>query len=361
MTVQEPLIAIPPPLAPNMKAASGINYAYLSIDGGGTKTETALYLPNKKIYFARTGPGNPEAYGTETATVNILESIREVLSQAYNDHERDFVIKASFGGISGIDERNEIIAMENVISNAVDKTSVLIMNDVVSAWSTSLLCQEGVVVISGTGSNCFGVNNEGQAWRVGGWGHLFADEGSGYLIGLNGLKKVFQWRDGRGKATSLSEMALRHYDVPSVLHLAKAAYHRPFSKADIAGFGPAVETAALENDEMAMEVFDEAAKEIRSLVICAINNLGLDQNKFNLGLIGGFVDKSPLFQNYIHKYLPGATIKAPSTPSCIGGLLVAAKLNGEWPHSVTEFLQENETSYNLWKSSLNIKTKGPTE
>lgn len=351
MTAQESLIAIPPELAPNIKPGSEIKSAYLSIDGGGTKTETALYLPNGKVYFTRTGPGNPEAYGTETATKNILKSINEVFLKAKADNEKDFIVKAAFGGISGIDERSEIIAMENVIRDAIGKTTVLIMNDVVSAWATALMCQEGVVVISGTGSNCFGVNDGGMAWRVGGWGHLFADEGSGYLIGLNGLKKIFQWRDGRGKETVLSDLALQHYNVPTVLHLAKAAYHRPFTKAEIAGFGPTVETAALEGDEVAIEVFIEAAKDIESLVICALSNLHLDSGQFDLGLVGGFVDKSPLFQKYIHQYLPGATIKAPTTPSCIGGLLVAAKLNKEWPSSVASFLIDNEKSYNVWKST----------
>lgn len=350
MSAQESLISLPPELAPNKKPALDITSTFLSIDGGGTKTETALYLPNGDIYFSRTGPGNPEAYGTETATKNILESISSVIKQATHGN-RDLKIGSVFAGISGIDEENEIAAMRQEISNLIGNASILVMNDVVGAWATSLLCQEGIIVISGTGSNCFGVNTEGKAWRVGGWGHLFADEGSGYLIGLDGLKKVFQWRDGRGKPTVLTDLALKHYSVRSILDLAKMAYHRPLSKADIAGFAPLVETAALNKDQVAVDVFMNAARDIATLVNCARENLNMSHQMFSLGLIGGFVDKSPIFQEYIHQQIPEAIIKAPTTPSCIGGLLVAAKLINEWPAAVSLLISNAEESYNKWRAA----------
>ena len=41
----------------------------------------------------------------------------------------------------------------------------------------------GNVLAAGTGTVALGVNPEGKVFRVGGWGHIIGDQGSGYDIG----------------------------------------------------------------------------------------------------------------------------------------------------------------------------------
>ena len=60
----------------------------------------------------------------------------------------------------------------------------IVVNDVVGAWAVATGAGPGVAVISGTGSNVFGVGPRGRSWRAGGWGHLLGDEGSGHWLGL---------------------------------------------------------------------------------------------------------------------------------------------------------------------------------
>ena len=55
-----------------------------------------------------------------------------------------------------------------------------------------------VLILSGTGSCCFGRNAAGRRVKVGGWGHLLGDHGSGYEIGLRALKAVAAHHDHHG-------------------------------------------------------------------------------------------------------------------------------------------------------------------
>jgi hypothetical protein len=47
-----------------------------------------------------------------------------------------------------------------------------------------------VLIVSGTGSGCYGKALTGNGVKVGGWGHVLGDKGSGYDIGLPALEAV---------------------------------------------------------------------------------------------------------------------------------------------------------------------------
>src|SRR5580765_444936 len=65
-----------------------------------------------------------------------------------------------------------------------------------------------VLVLSGTGSCCFGRTPAGETAKVGGWGHILGDKGSGYEIGLRGLKAVVYYYDQDRKWPALGSALL---------------------------------------------------------------------------------------------------------------------------------------------------------
>ena len=69
-------------------------------------------------------------------------------------------------------------------------------NDMVCGWAGSLAGEDGINVISGTGSMTYG-ERQGVGHRVGGWGELFGDEGSAYWIAAQGLNAFTRMSDGR--------------------------------------------------------------------------------------------------------------------------------------------------------------------
>src|SRR5205823_7351477 len=52
-----------------------------------------------------------------------------------------------------------------------------------------------VLLVSGTGSGCYGKTAAGEEVKVGAWGHVLGDKGSGYEIGLRALRAVVYYFD----------------------------------------------------------------------------------------------------------------------------------------------------------------------
>src|SRR5882724_197813 len=65
-----------------------------------------------------------------------------------------------------------------------------------------------VLVLSGTGSCCYGRNAAGKTVKVGGWGHLLGDQGSGYDIALRALRAVVADYDRNGAWPGLGRRIL---------------------------------------------------------------------------------------------------------------------------------------------------------
>ena len=66
-----------------------------------------------------------------------------------------------------------------------------------------------VLILSGTGSCCFGRAWDGRSAKVGGWGHILGDKGSAYEIGLRALKAVVYYYDRDGEWSGLGQRILR--------------------------------------------------------------------------------------------------------------------------------------------------------
>ncbi|MDP4199524.1 MAG: BadF/BadG/BcrA/BcrD ATPase family protein [Bacteroidota bacterium] len=64
--------------------------------------------------------------------------------------------------------------------------------------------EEGILLIIGTGSVIYYRTDDGQVRRIGGWGPLLSDDGSGYRIGLRALRRYIGVLDGIYPRAALS-------------------------------------------------------------------------------------------------------------------------------------------------------------
>jgi N-acetylmuramic acid 6-phosphate etherase len=126
-----------------------------------------------------------------------------------------------------------------------------------------------VLVLSGTGSCCFGRTKDGKAIRYGGWGHLLGDKGSGYEIGLRALKAVVHYLDRDGKLSLLGQSILQSLvlnDPDALIDWSRAA-----TKPEIAQVAVKVFEAAAKGDKIAKDVLEAAAENLANDgVSCAL-------------------------------------------------------------------------------------------
>lgn len=329
---RDPLVALPPALRGPSAGGSGQLGAdgrpsarfLMGVDGGATKTLAAvLDLQERCVYLGHGASSNPDAVGAHAATDSLMKATDEAIARA--GIERD-LLDAAILAVAGTD--TDAVAAH---VRALRPSSWVVVNDVVGAWAAATGAHPGVGVISGTGSNVFGVGADGRAWRAGGWGHVLGDEGSGYWLAVQSIKAAIGDRERSGPETALSAAATDFFEVPTVEALAALVYSKPLTKGEIAAF--AIETArvAQAGDEVARELYGRTAAELGKQIAAVIAQTGL-AGSFPVGLIGSAFKAGALFVEplaaTIRKLAPEASVAVVEMAPVGGCLLLAARLAG---------------------------------
>lgn len=139
----------------------------------------------------------------------------------------------------------------------------------------------GIVVIAGTGSAAFGRSAQGHVCRVGGHGYLLGDEGGGYWVGNQAVRRALTSHDGTGAvAPGLEALVRKHFGVDEVTQVEGVVYAAPTDRAALAGLVPSLSGS---DDPAVAEIFHEAATSLASLVTAVRDRLG----PLPVSMIGG--------------------------------------------------------------------------
>jgi N-acetylglucosamine kinase-like BadF-type ATPase len=298
----------------------------MGIDGGATKTLAAvLDLHKGELHLGHGGPSNQDAVGARAATQALLHAADEAIARAGTTRDG---LHAAVLAVAGTDTEAVVAHVR-----ASCPANWIVVNDVVGAWATATGARHGVGVISGTGSNIFGVGPGAATWRAGGWGHILGDEGSGYWLGLQSLRAALHDRDGSGPPTALSEAAELHFGV-SVEAVAPLLYSKPLSKSEIAAF--AVETARLAaaGDTVAQMLYQEGARHLYEQVAAVLAHTALE-GAFPVGLIGSAFKAGEVFiaplAAAIHQLAPQAQVGVVEMAPVGGCLFLAERVSAQPP------------------------------
>jgi N-acetylglucosamine kinase-like BadF-type ATPase len=281
---------------------------YAGWDGGGTHTTVECINENgATLLRAKVGPFN--SLGNEPETLNraVADSLGHMKSMPGGLAGCGGLCIGG-AGISSVELRENLRSA--LVSNGYTQPYTLAA-DYETAYFSAFHYSPGMVLVSGTGSVCYGRNTRQQSHRTGGWGHLIDDEGSGYAIGRDMLSAVMYSLDGRGGPTVLTEMVYKAWGISSHPELITRLYASATGKKDIAALAPLCFKAAENGDETAMDIIKKAAVGLYTLIHTTARILGL--NQATVVLLGGTITNGALLRTELQKLAALSTFNLVST------------------------------------------------
>lgn len=231
------------------------------IDAGGTATKCLLLDGEGKILGEHEGPPANYQAGAEVAANVIKSTLLEAMAKAGLNRI------ASLGiGMAGAGRKPELAKMEQYLGRLEGVDRYALTDDGEIALLGAYRGQPGIVLVAGTGSIAYGLRRDGQRVRSGGWGAILGDEGSGYWIGLQAVRRVIRSEEGRSGQTALSPVVREKLGITSLDSLPAMVYQSSLGRKEIASLVPAVFATAQQGDPAATEIIDAALTELVLLV-----------------------------------------------------------------------------------------------
>ena len=188
-------------------ASRGSRVVVLGIECGGTRT-VALAADSALVPVLRleSGPANLRLV-SDAHLIAQFQHLRDHLPQVS-------AVGVGMAGVRGAADIRRVAAVLEIVwpglPHAVD-------HDLQSALAAADLGDRSrrnpvdgrVIVLSGTGSCCFGRGPRGRTAKVGGWGHWLGDRGSGYDIAHSALRQAIGELDRTGRWNAFGKAVLR--------------------------------------------------------------------------------------------------------------------------------------------------------
>lgn len=160
-----------------------------------------------------------------------------------------------------------------------------------------------LALISGTGSICFGRNEQGYVVRTGGWNHIVSDEGSGFDMGLKVLKATADAIDERIPSSLLTEMVIQESGISDLETWNDFINKHLFEKSAIAKFALTGYQAASLGDETALSIHRICADALYGLVADTLRKLEFakyeKQKQADLWLWGSLLVKNHILREML--------------------------------------------------------------
>ncbi|MDI7741911.1 BadF/BadG/BcrA/BcrD ATPase family protein [Lysinibacillus fusiformis] len=302
---------------------------WIGIDGGGTKT--SCVIGDEK--------GNLLAFAIGTSSnihsipaKEVLNTLEKVINQVLKESRSSIgEVEAIYLCLAGADRERDKSIIKSLFENTVYEHKIIIKNDADAALAAGTWGESGLLLIAGTGSIAYGVTSDfSKNIRVGGWGYLFGDEGSGFFIGKKAVQSVLKSYDTREPKTLLTDLILEHFHFTDATQLL-SLYGTEHFVAKIAELSKYVFQAAKKQDAAAKEIMEVAIEELVFMAETVYKKIDNNINPL-LVLHGGLFSNNDFKNSFKLKLRTvlneDLKIISPDIPAVVGAYLLALKTSG---------------------------------
>lgn len=296
------------------------NTFFIGIDSGGTKCELLITdRKSKPIQKKNYAALHYSVHGKKATSNHILKIIRDSVKSSKLNLNNCLGICI---GLSGVREKKDKIDLQKILIKSLGIKNIIVESDTAIALHGAFNSGEGLILICGTGSILYGVINN-KFFRIGGWGRIIGDYGSGYEIGKNALRHLAEEYDAGKPKSRLAIEAEKKFSL-NKNNILNHVYHKGFAVQNLA---PLVLELADKKDKVALKITDKALNGLlRHLIIFTAKTKY--RRKINLALSGGIIESENILskslrQRIKHDFKNINLVEKKFTPS--EGAIILAK------------------------------------
>ncbi len=277
-------------------ARATAEHQFLGIECGATRT-VALLADARGQLLDR----------WEAGPANLRLLTAEDLSRHLRALRRRFPRPDAVGiGMAGVREESERRRVREAAGRVWPGVPCYAGNDLETGWAAAegapkALCPVRVLIISGTGSCCYGRTAAGVAAKVGGWGHWLGDKGSGYDLGLRALKAAVYYFDRDGVWPALGARLLRALQLNEPNQLID--WLGTADKPAVAALAIEVFAAWAQKDRIAADLIHGAAAMLAHDATACARRLARTGTAVDYVLTGSVLLKQPRFAKLVAREL----------------------------------------------------------
>ncbi len=306
----------------------------LGIEGGATRTGVLLVDANGRELLSFTAAAANQRLMTDG---ELTEHFRAIAAKAGTRGAEIGALGIGLAGTRTEEHQERILRLAVGVWPGVPCVATNDLETALAAEPPAKGARARVLILSGTGSCCFGRAADGRTAKSGGRGHIIGDCGSASDIGQRGLRALMASYDHTGRwpvlgAEILSTLMLNE---PEDLD----AWAIDAGKREIASVAVAVFHAAAKRDRLAAGILKEAATALVEDGLACARRLAKTCDCVHFIFNGGNLLKNPGFAAMVRRGLrkgcPGAAVTSLSRPSVWGAVELARALLRDGPDSIS--------------------------